>query len=328
MTRRPRRRRCQALLRGRFRSLFFALLTVATLAMGDKAALVPALLGVAAGMYSIRVACTRGEDLAHTFGVVDWLVLGCVLIFAGGANSWLLAAIPLLAMGQLAGSQPREWPYLMTPALLLLIVLAIADPSLGGSRPAGVAKVLLLAVGGWVAATRLRRRPALLRRPARVDVSTGLGTSECLRDVLAGGTQAALREHSPLSVVHLRLEHFEDCRNFLGPLGSEKIVRGVAHHAERLLGPDDRAFRVARDTLVLVLPGSTMAQARALAAAVAHDVSASLIAGRRQTLATGASSFPTIRRIDDLLAAARSESLAPEMPAAAPAEGVALSAAR
>jgi hypothetical protein len=44
-----------------------------------------------------------------------------------------------------------------------------------------------------------------------------------------------------------------------------------------------------------------------VAAALAHDVSGSLIAGRRQTLATGASSFPTVRSIEDLLAAAHDE---------------------
>jgi hypothetical protein len=36
-------------------------------------------------------------------------------------------------------------------------------------------------------------------------------------------------------------------------------------------------------------------------------VSTNLIAGRRQTLAPGAASFPTVRRLEDLLAAARDE---------------------
>jgi hypothetical protein len=42
-------------------------------------------------------------------------------------------------------------------------------------------------------------------------------------------------------------------------------------------------------------------------------VSTSLIAGRRQTLAAGAASFPTVRRLEDLLAAARDEA-APAAP--------------
>ena len=110
--------------------------------------------------------------------------------------------------------------------------------------------------------------------------------------------------------MYVRLEHFEDSRNFLGAEGSEELVRGVARRAERRVGADGRAFRVRPDSLVLVLPGLSLAEAREAAADLAHEVSGSLIAGRRQTLATGASSFPTVRRIEDLLAAARDEALA------------------
>jgi len=281
---------------------------------------VPALMGVALGMYSVHVARLRSDELAHTFAVLDWLLLGCTLVFSGGAESWLLGAVPVLAMGQLAGAPRKDWPYLLAPTLLLLIVLAIADPSLGGSRAGGVAKVAVLAAGGWVAATRLNKKPARRRRPARVDDTTGFYTGERLEELLGAGMDAALAEHQPLSVVCLRLEHFQDCHDFLGPERSEQLVRGVARRIERRLAADDRAFRVRADGFVLVLAGRTLAEARGLAAEIAHDVSANLIAGRRQTLAAGASSFPTIRRLPDLLAAARDDALAPyESREAAPA---------
>jgi GGDEF domain-containing protein len=171
-----------------------------------------------------------------------------------------------------------------------------------------------------VAATRLRRTPAAARRrephAPKVDVSTGLSTVACLPGFLESRAAAALEEHRPLSVVYLRLEHFEDSRNFLGAEGSEELVRGVARRTERRAGADGRAFRVRPDSLVLVLPGLSLAEARQTAADLAHDVSGSLIGGRRQTLATGASSFPTVRRIEDLLSAARDEAL----PAAVSAE--------
>jgi diguanylate cyclase (GGDEF)-like protein len=304
-----RRRRSPALLRGRFRTLFFAFLVIAAFAFGHWEAAVPALLGVALGAYSVQVARTRHEDLAHTFAVLDWLLLGCTLVFSGGADSWLLAAVPVLAMGQLAGAPRKEWPYLLAPSLLLLIVLAIADPSLGGSRAGGVAKVAVLAAGGWVAATRLKRPPARHRRPARVDDTSGFYTGARLEELLSAGMDAALAEQQPLSVVCLRLEHFQDCRDFLGPERSEQLVRSVAQRIERRLATDDQAFRARPDQFVLVLAGRTLAEARELAAEVAHDVSANLIAGRRQTLAAGASCFPAIRRLPDLLAAAQNEAL-------------------
>jgi len=289
------------------------LLALATLALGHLGAAAPALAGALLGVYSVRVARRRPTELAHTFVVLDWALLGITLALSGGAESWLLLAVPFLVLGQLAGAPREEWVFLVGPSLLLVVILAIADPALGGSRFLSVAKVVVLVAGGCVAATRLRRTPAAARRrephAPKVDVSTGLSTVTCLPEFLENGTAAALEEHRPLSVVYLRLEHFEDSRNFLGAEGSEELVRGVARRAERRTGSEGRAFRVRPDSLVLVLPGLSLAEARQAAAELAHDVSASLIGGRRQTLATGVSSFPTVRSIEDLLSAARDEAL-------------------
>jgi len=328
VSRPPRRRRSAALLRGRFRTLFFTIVLLVALALGHRSAAGVALAGVLLGLYSVRTAIVRGDDLSHTFAVVDWLVLGCALALSGGADSWLLGAVPILAMGQLAGTPRREWPYLLAPSLLLLLILAIADPSLGGSRIGGVAKVLVLVAGGWVAATKLKQAPPRVRRPASVDDTTGFYTGARLESWLEASTQAALAEHRPVSVVFLRLQHFEDCRNFLGPDGTEQLVKGVARRIERRLGRDERAFRVRADSFVLALPGLSLAEARALADGVARDVSASLIAGRRQTLAAGAASFPTIRRLDDLLEAARAEALPPATQSAPAAVPLPLAAAQ
>ena len=321
MSRPPRRRRSPALLRGRFRTLFFTVVFFVALALGHRSSAGVALAGVLLGLYSVRAAKVRSGDFSHTFAVVDWLVLGCTLALSGGADSWLLGAIPILAMGQLAGTPRREWPYLLAPSLLLLLVLAIADPTLGSSRIGGVAKVLVLVAGGWVAATKLQRATPRVRRPVSVDDTTGFHTGARLESWLDASTRAALQEHRPLSVVFLRLQHFEDCRNFLGPNRTEQLVKGVARRVERRLTRDDRAFRVRADSFVLVLPGLTLAEAHELAHGVAHDVSASLIGGRRQTLAAGAASFPTVRRLDDLLEAARADALPPaadRTPAAVP----------
>jgi GGDEF domain-containing protein len=329
---RPSRRRPHpALLRARYRTLFFLLLTALALALGQRAAVAPAVAGALYGVYSIRVASRRPQELAHTFVVLDWACLGLALALSGGADSWLLVTVPFLAFGQLAGAPRGEWPFLVGPSLLLLVILAIADPAMGGSSAGGVAKVAVLVAGGCVAATRVRSPAAERRRDAhvpRVDVSTGLSTAACLPGYLEDATATALAEHQPVSVVYLRLEHYEDSRNFLGPEGSEGLVRGVARRAERRAGADGRAFRVRPDGIVLVLPGLSLAEARETAASLAHDVSGSLIAGRRQTLAIGASSFPTLRSIEDLLTAARDEARPVAAPTAVAGTVIPLAAAR
>jgi diguanylate cyclase (GGDEF)-like protein len=254
------------------------------------------------------VAQIRGDDLAYSFAVLDWLLLACVLALTGGTGSWLVPAVPLLAMGQLAAAPRGDRPYLLAPSLLMLIVLAIADPSLGGSRFAAVLELAVLVAGGAVAANRLGR-PAS-RQPAgrKVDVVTGLYTASRLEQIVAAQMDAALDLNQPLSVINVRLEHFADARNFMGPDESDELVRSVARRLERHLGKDGIAFRVLPDTFVAVLPGASLIEARETASAVSHEVSANLIAGRRQTLATGAASFPTIRDLPTLLAAAQVDS--------------------
>jgi len=318
VSRPSRRRRNPALLRARYRTLFFLLLTVAALAVGHRLAAAPALAGALMGAYSIRLARKRPAELAHTFVVLDWALLGLTLALSGGAESWLLLAVPFLVLGQLAGAPRAEWPFLVGPSLLLVVILAIADPTLAGSRFLSLVKVAVLVAGGCVAAGRLRRRPEMrYQRPhaPMVDVSTGLSTAARLPSYLDERAAAALSEHRPLSVVYVRLEHFEDSRNFLGAEGSEELVRGVARRTERRVGADGRAFRVRPDSLVLVLPGLSLTEAREVAVELAHEVSGNLIGGRRQTLATGASSFPTVRDIQSLLAAARDEALPAEVSA-------------
>lgn len=311
MSRPSHRRPHPALLRARYRILFFLVLTLFALASGHRAAAAPALAGVLLGACSIRIARRRPEELALTFVVLDWACLGLALAISGGMESWLLLTIPFLAMGQLASVRRGEALFITGSPLLLLVILAIADPALGGNRAAGVLKVAVLVAGGCIGAGRIRRRPASAHRPParapKVDVGTGLSTGACLPAFLDHTTAAALAGHRPLSVIYVRLEHYEDSRGFLGAKASEELVRGVARRVERRAGADGRAFRVQPDGIVLALPDTSLIEARKTASELAREVSAGLIGGRRQTLVTGVSSFPAIRRVEDLLAAAYDE---------------------
>lgn len=318
MTRPPRRRRNAALSRGRLRTLFFPILGCAAFALGAHPALAPCGVGLLAGLVSVQVARARGNDLAHSFAVLDWLLVGCLLAASGGTASWLLPAVPLLAMGQLAVAPRDDWPYLLGPSLLLVIVLAIADPSLGDSRFLGVVKLGVLVGGGVVAAGRLRPAGPARRAAPKVDVLTGMYAASRLEPILAEQMAAALREHQPLGVVYARLEHFEDARNFLGQEGTDELVRGVSRRLARLIPDDGIAFRVGPDAFVAVLPGLSLSETHDTADEVAHEVSANLIAGRRQTLAVGVSSFPIERDLHALLAAAREGAAAEAAPRAVP----------
>jgi diguanylate cyclase (GGDEF)-like protein len=298
-----RRRRRPELARARSRTLFFAVLTLAALASGDKGGAAVAALGLLTGVYSVSVARRRGGTLAHTFVVTDWLLLGLCLAPGGGVESWLMLALPLLVLTELLPSERAEWPFLVVPSLLLAIVLAIVDPTLGGDRPAGLVKVAALVTLGVFAAAALRR--GRRREPVvTVDPATGFYTRRRLHELLDQRMEEALALHEPLGVVCLRLDHFADTADFYGRAGAEAIARAVARRVGRTLGPDDLGFRPAPDTFLLAFPGRSAAETRELAAAASHEAGARLIGQHRQTLSAGSASFPTTRSLEALLAEA------------------------
>lgn len=304
MSRRRRDPRRPALVRGRLRVVFFVLLTAGAALAGGGAALVPALLGLAAALLSVQVARRRGDDLAYSFVVLDWLLLGCAVAFAGGAHDGLVVAVAALPVVHLLGSPRADWPYLLLPALALIVLLAAADPTLGGDRTFGVLELAALVASGTVATAILRRPPR--RVPVvSVDAATGFYTARRLPELLDGLLDTTAREHDALGVVYLRLAQFQDVRDFAGEDGSEQLVATVARRLRRHLRSDDLAFRVAADGFLLALPGRDLGAARAVAAAIEGEVGASLIGGHRQRLECGVACFPTVRRLDDLLREAR-----------------------
>src|SRR5512140_3458890 len=113
VSRPSRRRREPALLRARYRTLFFALLALVAVASGHPVAAAPAAAGALIGVYSVRVARKNPAELAHTFVVLDWALLGIALALSGGAESWLLLAVPFLVLGLLAGAPREEWLFLV-----------------------------------------------------------------------------------------------------------------------------------------------------------------------------------------------------------------------
>jgi diguanylate cyclase (GGDEF)-like protein len=269
------------------------------MASSHRLSVLPALAGVLVGLQSTKTARMHGHSLAHTYVVCDWLLLGVALTISGGA--WLVLTIPVLVTGHLSVSARTDWPFLLAPTLLSLSVLAIADPTLGGDRTAGLVKFVVLVAGGAVAAHELKRPHKRRVKVATVDLCTGFYTQSRLHAMLAEGMRAASIKHDTLSVVCLRLDHFKDTQAFLGTQGSEALVSAVARRVKRHLQPDDTAFRVCADTFVVTLPGRTLKQARQEAAAICHDVAASLIDRHRQTLTAGSASFPTVRTLQELL---------------------------
>ncbi len=304
----PRRRPSQELSRGRFRTLFFVVVSLAAATLQVWPALAAAAVGAALGLWSISVARTRGRSLGHSFVACDWLLLGLCLALSSGLRSPLLVAVPFLIVIQLLPSPKAEWPYLIGPSLLALIVVAIADPSLAGHKVLGLAGFAVLVSAGAGAALRLRRVPRRSRSAApAVDPATGFYTKARLARLLAAELEAGAASHQPLTLVCVRLDHFRDLHDFLGEQGSEHVIQTMARRLKRLTGPDDLAFRLAPDTLAFTLAGQDSRAARKWAQEAGHAITAQLIDRQRHTVSIGQASYPPLREgralLDEALAA-------------------------
>ena len=327
----PRKRPSAELSRGRSRTLFFALLLLAAAALRIVPSGVIAAAGLGLGTWSIAVARGRGRSLSHTFVVCDWLLLSLAAALSGGVHSPLLLAIPVLVVAQLLPSDKAEWPYLVGPALLCPIVLAIADPRLGGHTILSLGALAGLVLAGLAVAWRARRGTRRDARRARqatalaVDPTTGFYTRARLGLLVPPELAAAEAAHEPLALVCVRLDHFRDLRDFSGEQGSEAVVQTVARRLKRTLGPDDLAFRLGPDTLAFTLRANDSRAARKWAQGAVHEVSGQLIDRRRQTLSFGVAAYPPLRDARDLLDEALESLKTPS--AAEPAEFVIVPAA-
>ena len=306
----PRRRRSPrpALLRSRLRLPFFAALAVVCLAAGYLPAAVVAGAATLVALASLQVARLRGDDYSLTFVALDWLALGLAVALAGGVASWLVLSVPVLAFAHLAASPRPTWPYLLAPSLLLVIVLAIAEPTFGGHRLLRTAELLTLIAGGAAGAARLRRTPR--RRQARsVDETSGFYSGRRLAELLEGVPRRCRRRPrttqrrvpAPRALQGLPRLHGRD--------GSDVLVAAVARRLRRVLRGDDLAFRVADDVFVVALRERALPEARSIAAALAREVGAHPIDGHRLSLAWGVASYPAVRERVALLDEAREAAL-------------------
>jgi diguanylate cyclase (GGDEF)-like protein len=307
--------RCTAeLSRGRLRILFFIVVAALALVGGHAIATVFALVGAGLGAWSVSLARRHGCRLAHTVATADWILLGICLAVSGGTRSWIVVTIPLLVLAHLVPSARATWPYLLAPVLLTAIVVAIADPSMGGNRAIGLLELTALAAAGVGLAAQMRQSTPRRVPVTSVDHTTGLYARSRLATLVGELLDDAAADHAPMSVVAVRLDHFSDARDFYGAEGSEAIVAGIARRLKAHMGPDDVAFRARTDTLVVALRGQGLRDALAWADDFSHETSAHLVAHHRQTVTTGAASYPPLRTPGDLVGEAFEALRAPQAP--------------
>jgi diguanylate cyclase (GGDEF)-like protein len=128
-----------------------------------------------------------------------------------------------------------------------------------------------------LASSRFARRLELanrsLERLSTQDGLSGLFNRRAFDRFLAREVQRAAREHAPLSLILLDIDHFKAYNDTYGHLAGDECLKAVARvieqHAKR---PADLAARYGGEEFAVVLPGTDLAGALALAEELRQSV--------------------------------------------------------
>ncbi|MDP9399833.1 MAG: diguanylate cyclase [Actinomycetota bacterium] len=131
-----------------------------------------------------------------------------------------------------------------------------------------------------------RRLAALADR----DPLTGVLNHRALHERLETELVRAERDRNPVSVLVLDVDAFKPVNDRLGHAAGDAVLRALSRALVSEGRAHDVAGRIGGDEFVLVLPGATAAQARAVAPRVALALAATAPHG--VTLSAGAAEFP------------------------------------
>jgi two-component system, cell cycle response regulator len=140
-----------------------------------------------------------------------------------------------------------------------------------------------------------------LREAAERDALTGLANRARLLDALHSSTQRASRQHEPLCVAMIDVDHFKLVNDTHGHSAGDVVLRKVAEALRATVRPYDLVARYGGEEFVVILPGLALAEAVVVAERMRAAVP-SHTAPRPATISVGLALFdPALDDVEGLL---------------------------
>ena len=255
---------------------------------------VPALLGSLGHLIGSALS-ERTYALCH----VGWLGgLGVSASFAGGANSFLLALLPVMVLGFFGRLRPMvAVGYSGTGFLLACIPVLISDwdgftrsPWLLGASAAGL--LSLAPMAAHMAAGELHHRGE-----ATIDQLTGLLNRRGLYERITELRQQALviGDDTPMAVLAGDLDQFKLINDTYGHARGDDVLRDVAYIIRKQLRRFELAYRMGGEEFLVLLPGHGTAAAAVVAETIRAAIESGSPGGLATTISIGVASCPAAR---------------------------------
>jgi diguanylate cyclase (GGDEF)-like protein len=122
------------------------------------------------------------------------------------------------------------------------------------------------------AAQRLIIQREQLRTLANIDALTGILNRAAIQEALSRALEQAIREDSSVSVVLCDADRFKQVNDAYGHPVGDAVLRGLAKRLHEGLRPSDTVGRYGGEEFLIVLPGSGLENAMAVAERVRNNV--------------------------------------------------------
>lgn len=109
------------------------------------------------------------------------------------------------------------------------------------------------------------RADAVNRRLAAQDALTGVANRRALMQALERELGSATRQHTPLALLMLDIDHFKHVNDRYGHLAGDQVLRHVVDVVQQRLRAQDVMGRYGGEEFLLLLPGTSLQGARELA---------------------------------------------------------------
>ena len=150
-------------------------------------------------------------------------------------------------------------------------------------------------------------------RLAKVDEGTGVFNRRHLQDVLAREMRRAQDSGVPLSLICYDLDHFKRVNDSHGHPAGDRVLKDTAQAAQQALRNSDVLCRMGGEEFVVVMPGTALREAAAVAEALRAAIAALVLRLRtaagtvkhQQTVSVGVAQWSAeMHHVGDLLEAA------------------------